>query len=74
MNKNLRVFLPWLKLDVLFFLQNNKNLFQMTLGGFSPLLLPPLPAAKPNPVKPRPDPSCEAGAALNSVPLLPHFL
>lgn len=71
MNKNLRVFLPWLKRDVLFFLQNNKKSFSNDtwwLFAFAS------PAAKPNPVKPRPDPSCEAGAALNSVPLLPHFL
>lgn len=41
MNKNLQVFLPWLKLDVLFFLQNNKNLFSNdALWLFLPSLLP----------------------------------
>lgn len=59
--KNLQVFLPWVKLDVLFFLQNNKkkkNSFSNDTCGSAFFSLP-VPKAKPNPVKPRPEPNSE---------------
>lgn len=74
--KNLQVFLPWVKLDVLFFLQNNKKkktLFQMTLVG---LLFSLCQSPKQNQILSNRDPSPTprgSKSPLSSIPLLHHF-